>query len=222
MNIDDVDSEINVPENIIAEIFTYQTELMNKYHVIEKKNGIPIPEAPWHIDNHLVQYRIKDFLWRTTEEVCEALEVAEYVRSDWKSNWDTDANIRHFFEEISDSLHFLVEASIYAGLDNSKIEKSFNDVFNNATLENIFTKSLLFEASMDFILFLGLAANTLKNKPWKVTSMSTDIGSFHKYLYLAWAMFFHIWADLLCTKEDVYILYYKKNKINQWRQKTQY
>jgi len=222
MNIDDVSGEIKVPENIISEIFAHQTELMNKYHVIEKKNGALIPDAPWHIDNHLVQYRIKDFFWRTTEEVCEALEVAEDIHSDWKSNWDTNANIRHFMEELSDALHFLVEASIYAGLDINKLEDISLMILKRDVYNSICNLESIKKECMNVIYHMGLAANALKCKMWKNTHMPTDKIIFDTQLEQVWENFFQLWHSLFCNLEDVYMLYFRKNRVNLFRIKTNY
>ena len=101
MNIDDIQaSDIAVPEDdfIIPSIFDPQRELMEKYHPIERKNGVDVPEEPWSLDDRSVQTRIKHFLWCTTEEVGEALEDQEsedYYQ--WMKRWEDQAHIRHFF-----------------------------------------------------------------------------------------------------------------------------
>ena len=69
---------------------------------------------------------------------------------------------------------------------------------------------------------MGIAANVLKNKPWKLTQMSTDIQKFKNKLIATWIEFAFLWQELGCAKEDVYTLYTKKHDVNVWRQNTNY
>ena len=56
-------------------IFERQRELMEKYHDIELKSGLlQTEDCPVNLDDKRGQARIKDFSWRITEEVGEALD----------------------------------------------------------------------------------------------------------------------------------------------------
>jgi len=74
----------------------------------------------------------------------------------------------------------------------------------------------------DITYHLQIARNTLKNKPWKQTEMMTDKRQFElamKETCLAMFKFFYFAGF---TKESLYVIYYKKNKVNQFRIKSKY
>jgi len=223
VNIDDVTKKIEVPEGpIIVTIFNHHKKLMEKYDVIERKNGYYVPDPPYSLDDTKVQQRIKDLFWRVTEELAEAIEAIppEFQLSEWAQFWDTEPDVRHFFEELADALHFLVEASILADLDPKKIVlDSLSD--SNRPLSE-FNLDGVVDKVADTILRMGFAANTFKNKPWKLTQMPTDIRKFGKQLIEVWGFFTYLWWYLNCTQKQVYIFYAKKNLVNQWRQETNY
>jgi hypothetical protein len=230
MNIDNVNEEgIEIPKgSIIVAIFEHQEKLRQKYDVIERKNGMNIPEQPWHIDDSAVQYRIKDMFWRTTEEIAEAIDAAgsyfdNNVSMTWCDKWNEDAKLRHFFEELADALHFLTEASILANLDPTCLE-IFISITAREGIPNFIKLNTTGIKSYcaDFIYALGITANSLKNKPWKVTQMSTDVAVFLSLLEVAWIEFFNLWRQLGCSQVDMYKLYHRKMQVNTWRQNTQY
>ena len=72
------------------------------------------------------------------------------------------------------------------------------------------------------VFSMGLAANVLKNKPWKQTHMPTDVEKFKNKFIKVWADFGVLWQELQCSLEDVYVLYVKKHDVNKWRQETLY
>lgn len=64
-------------------IFNRQKELMEKYHHIEAKSGLcQTSDCPVNLDDKRGQARLKDFAWRATEEVAEALEVLPKISED--------------------------------------------------------------------------------------------------------------------------------------------
>ena len=79
MNVTDFKSELPTGD-LLSAIFNRQFELMNKYHGIERENlGFHFPTVEkmgegLDINSVLSQYRIKDFMWRITEELGEAVE----------------------------------------------------------------------------------------------------------------------------------------------------
>ncbi len=221
MNIDDVNQKIETPEEPIIAIFKLQKKLMEKYHDIELKNGINYPDEPWNLDDKAVQYIIKDMFWRVTEELAEAVETIPPLSqlSEWRKFWNTEVSVRHFFEELSDALHFLVEASIITGL-NPKIEVRIH--FKPPTAFNVNDDSGVRKHVAEIIFNMGLAANVFKNKPWKQTQISTDVQKFKNKLIDVWVDFITLWQKLGCSQEDIYILYVKKHDVNVWRQNTNY
>lgn len=223
MNIDDVVKEIEIPEGpIIVAIFNHHQKLMEKYDIIERKNGYYVPKPPHSLEDTKVQQRIKDMFWRVTEELAEAIETIplEFKLAGWVECWDTEPQVRHFFEELSDALHFLTEASILAGLNPMRIVFS-NLLDSNARFRALSLPTVISRVT-DIILNMGLTANTLKNKPWKLTQVSTDVAKFEDQLVEVWTSFIDLWNYLKCNQKHVYIFYAKKNLVNQWRQKTNY
>ena len=114
MNIEDVE-EVKIEGDRLKAIFKRQRELMKKYHEIEAKVGLlQTPEIPVDMDSHLGQARLKDFAWRITEELGEAMNCLK--NKPWKvTQMETDKN--HYYEEIADAFHFFIELCILSGLD---------------------------------------------------------------------------------------------------------
>lgn len=69
---------------------------------------------------------------------------------------------------------------------------------------------------------LSEATNCLKNKPWKDSFIATDKEHFEEELADA----LHFFVELLITAglspEDVFLLYFKKHHVNQFRQRSRY
>jgi len=196
MNINDVTESINVPrtsKEIWVEIFKKQTELALKYKDIEKMGDL-LDTTDNNINTAKGQKWIKDFAWRVTEELAEAYE-ARFVDE------------VHYKEELIDALHFLVELTIIAGHRNYKPTQ--------------FTDKYIPEA-WDIVYQLGLMCNTLKNKPWKQTQMLTDKELFTKHLDFAWSYMYTLLLKELGRDEEIYLYYFKKNKVNQFRQRSKY
>jgi dimeric dUTPase (all-alpha-NTP-PPase superfamily) len=122
VNIVDVD-KTNLKEFInkdfgkdrLAILFERQHQLMSKYHLIEAKNGcLTTDEVPVNIQTCLGQQRLKDFAWRVTEEIGEAMNCLK--NKPWKqSNMETDE--MHYKEEIIDAAHFFIELCILSGIE---------------------------------------------------------------------------------------------------------
>ena len=231
MNIDKVEVEIETPDTwlkFFEAVFKRQDELRKRYDGIEAKNGVIIPKEPWHIDDRFVQFRIKDMFWRFTEEIMEAFENIDSVAISplkcihhWLHKWEEDPNIRHFFEELADALHFITEASLLANLEPKDIIKMTipNTARVGITTNN---KDALSIAAFNSIYMLGLAANCLKQKPWKQTHMPTDQAKFNSYLVKAWVEFFRLFGMLGCDIGFIFQVYFKKSIVNTWRQNTKY
>lgn len=226
MNIDDVkDADIETPPvgRIMSAIYEHQHALAVRYGPIERRNGFYCPEVDSRpsIDDPQYQSYLKGMFWRATEEICEALETFPDIAGGWKTRWETDADLRHFFEELADALHFLTEASILVGFPSARVEQMWADDrrFRNTVLIDESTVRL---RCFNIIFEMGLAANTLKNKPWKSTHMQTDQAKFDIRLAGAWLNFIKLWSSLGCSEGDVYRLYMKKMRVNQFRQESNY
>ena len=78
MNITHAKEE-KINDDFLNVIFNRQKELMEKYHWIEKKSGLLQTELfPLDLNDVRSQARIKDFAWRITEEIGEALDAIHH------------------------------------------------------------------------------------------------------------------------------------------------
>ncbi len=193
MNINDIESETVVPVDIMAAIFEKQMELVVKYKDIEGMGDL-LDTRETNINTAKGQKWIKDFAWRTTEELCEAIEAKEISKE-------------HYIEEITDALHFLTELTLIAGY-KSDICDMLLPTDNRHEMEVVYA--------------LGLMCNCLKNKPWKQTQMLTDREKFEKYLRQAWKRIIGIYLASGYGRTDIYILYMKKHGVNQFRIRSKY
>lgn len=222
VNVNDVKTPDKIPANPIKAIFDKQRELALKYQEIEKmpKDLISAPEN--NIDTPEGQKWIKDFAWRTTEEICEALEAKDIGMKkaateqektpitepmpDINNLFKIQEEYQHYLEELIDALHFLTELTIIAGYT----WEDFNTLYSKNSRE------------MNVVYFLGLAMNCLKNKPWKQSHMLTDRPKFKKYVQKAYIGLLGVLAYHDLNRDDIYILYFKKNAVNQFRQRSKY
>lgn len=221
MNITHAVSEEVVGDKLVA-IFNRQRELMDKYHNIEVRSGLMQTEScPVNLDSKNGQARIKDFSWRITEEVGEALD-AFYV----------DNDIEHFNEELVDGLHFLTELTILAGFDAKDIamlvvksdhsEGDYLDtICEHCKKEYSEVSSLPWNVTI-LVRNLGMMCNTLKNKPWKQSHMRTDREGFKEKLGEVWEAYIKILIDSLETPEMIADIYLKKSQVNKFRQRSNY
>ena len=226
MNVNDVKLEdLGITgEDKLDQIFQRQFELMQKYHKIEEANGLLItPDVPVDLQDSRGQYRLKDFAWRITEELGEALEAMKV---------HPDLPI-HFEEEIADALHFLVEFTILAGMPPKDVLKSFA-LADEDKLELLFilaqnseyftTKSHVSVGYYvaNFVESLAVTCNTLKNKPWKQTHMYTDFIYFNEKLREAWVRFICIAISGEISADRLFELYFRKSEVNKFRQRSNY
>lgn len=218
MNINHAVEE-RVEGDLLKAIFDRQKSLMGKYHDIELKSGLlQTEDCPVNLDDKRGQARIKDFSWRVTEELGEAL--------------DAKANKDHYQEELIDGLHFLTELTILAGQDYNTLlptntppydEDHLRDLVENAK-EVISRKAndhLDFWVSR-FIEQLAMMCNCLKNKPWKQSMMKTDREAFYNRLAEAWVCYITILVVSGMGAGDIANVYLKKSQVNQFRQRSNY
>ena len=228
MNINDF-KEIGITYDPLKDdrlelIFNRQQEMMSKYHEIEAKNGLLItPDVPVNLHDSKGQLRLKDFAWRITEELGEALE-AFHIHPD---------HPEHFDEEISDALHFLVEFTILAGYSADQIANRYIDKYDR--MDWIYQEAnkpwrigttrhypTVVSRVGYFVEALAMTCNTLKNKPWKQSQMMTDTYFFEINLGEAWLRFIRICLSANISSDQLFILYFKKSQVNQFRQRSNY
>ena len=210
MNITHAKKEKTNKESLRA-IFDRQKELMEKYHDIEFKSGLMQTEdCPVNLDDKRGQARIKDFAWRITEEIGEALDAME--------NESGESALLHFHEELVDGLHFLTEMTILTGYDLPEYT-TLKDLIEEGSYRDCYT---LNDLVSDHVMYLGMMCNCLKNKPWKQTMMKTNKENFYKHLKLVWSNYIAILTSQDLTEEEITDLYLRKSQVNQFRVRSHY
>lgn len=210
MNITHAKKETTNKESLRA-IFDRQKELMEKYHDIEFKSGLMQTEdCPVNLDDKRGQARIKDFSWRITEEIGEALDAIE--------NESGESALLHFHEELVDGLHFLTEMTILTGYDLPEYT-TLKDLIEEGSYRDCYT---LNDLVSDHVMYLGMMCNCLKNKPWKQSMMKTNKENFYKHLKLVWSNYIAILTSQDLTEEEITDLYLRKSQVNQFRQRSNY
>lgn len=231
MNINHAVEE-KVEGDLLQAIFTRQKSLMEKYHDIEARSGLlQTGDCPVNLDDKRGQARLKDFAWRVTEELGEAL--------------DAFNNKEHYQEELIDGLHFLTELTILAGKDYDNLlpeklrirrknpllkvqsEDHLEDLVgrakelnNDNALGGIADRIDYFVTK--FIEHLGMMCNCLKNKPWKQSMMKTDREAFYERLAKVWVLYITILVVSGLEAQDIANIYLKKSQVNQFRQRSNY
>ena len=210
MNITHTKKEKTNKESLRA-IFDRQKELMEKYHDIEFKSGLMQTEdCPVNLDDKRGQARIKDFAWRITEEIGEALDAIE--------NESGESALLHFHEELVDGLHFLTEMTILTGYDLPEYT-TLKDLIEEGSYRDCYT---LNDLVSDHVMYLGMMCNCLKNKPWKQSMMKTNKENFYKNLKLVWSNYIAILTSQNLTEEEITDLYLRKSQVNQFRVRSNY
>ena len=74
----------------------------------------------------------------------------------------------------------------------------------------------------DVIYHLNIARNFLKNKPWKQSQMITDEEAYQEEVVKAFIAMMGAFYTMGLTDENLYYLYFKKNMVNRFRQRSQY
>ena len=210
MNITHAKKEKTNKESLRA-IFDRQKELMEKYHDIEFRSGLMQTEdCPVNLDDKRGQARIKDFAWRITEEIGEALDAIE--------NESGESALLHFHEELVDGLHFLTEMTILTGYDLPEYT-TLKDLIEEGSYRDCYT---LNDLVSDHVMYLGMMCNCLKNKPWKQSMMKTNKENFYKHLKLVWSNYIAILTSQDLTEEEITDLYLRKSQVNQFRVRSHY
>lgn len=217
MNINHAKTE-EIHGDKLQAIFTRQKSLMDKYHDIELRSGLlQTEDCPVNLDDKRGQARIKDFSWRVTEELGEAL--------------DAKATKDHYQEELIDGLHFLTELTILAGKDYHNILPEGTALYHNDRLEDLVENAkecisrngdnLDYWVSK-FIENLGMMCNCLKNKPWKQSMMKTDQNAFYGRLAEVWVLYITLLVVSGMDADSIATTYLKKSQVNKFRIRSAY
>ena len=222
VNMTDFHNKVQAP-NPTRAILDRQKELMAKYEGIEEKNGLlETHDVPVDIDSYKGQARLKNFAWRVTEELTEALEP---LYGDKDVTPDTD-EYTHMMEEFIDAVHFMAELAILSGLDMKENDmfsfKACMDLANNTDFRANSAQDLVVE-TMGIIMNLGLAMNCLKNKPWKQTHVTTDVIKYRYYvLSAARSLTILLGKFFRLVEDDLVNCYLNKADVNKFRQESGY
>ena len=232
----------------LTDIFVRQQELMKKYHPIEEANGLMHDSSvPVDIHHRMGQHRLKDFAWRFTEEVAEAVEALDRViQADYTIlTWDPaillelrkSGEMTHFHEEMIDAMHFLTELTILSGVAPQEIVRLLSpedQAMRIDALDQLFSLPLSdriiphdasrsLRGSIAYPIYqLGKAMNCLKNKPWKQSHMLTDTTRYTELLSLTWLAFINALHQSGLNADQTFDLYFRKSEVNKFRQRSQY
>jgi len=209
-------------------IFKRQQELMEKYHVIEKASGLLLTnKVPVGLHDKFGQARLKDFAWRTTEEIGEAIEAKE-------RHQDIP---EHCYEELADALHFLTEFTVLAGISPEDLMIIINgdrDAISGDRLDQLYhwryswdkeiyhPMEILLLTTGEFIKNMGMTCNCFKNKPWKQSEMMTDEKEFCIWVGRTWRSFVTICHYAELGAESLTEYYFGKSEVNKFRQRSNY
>lgn len=202
MNVNDIKDVPGIMEREIAgQILQRQDALEDHYWSIERRKM-----KVFDVNDKEGQICIKDFLWRITEEMGEALEALELKES-----------VDKVHEELADGLHFLVGLNIITGRGDIWL-----DVFNTECKYPWDGFPTYPQTCLNFLTKAGILGNTLKIKPWKQTPILTDLIYFdrclrafnHSYLKVCWS--------LGMTPRTLWDYYYRKSEVNLFRIRTKY
>ena len=217
MNINHAVEE-KVEGDLLQAIFNRQKSLMGKYHDIELKSGLlQTEDCPVNLDDKRGQARIKDFSWRVTEELGEAL--------------DAKANKDHYQEELIDGLHFLTELTVLAGKDYNTILPEGIPTYHEDHLWDLVDRAKrniqgygwdLDSWVTKFIEQLAMMCNCLKNKPWKQSMMKTDQEAFYSRLAEVWVLYITLLVVSGMDADTIAITYLKKSQVNKFRIRSNY
>jgi len=221
MNVDDIKDDV-IPtdfseRNRLEWIFHRQHELMKKYVPIEKHNGLcHTDDCPVNLNDRFGQARLKDFFWRVTEEITEAVQ-AEVDHPDIET---------HKLEELADALHFLVETMLLAGITpkqiiSSHIDQEVNEDYLAVMCGVISTQTPAY-APYSVIHEIGCASNCLKQRPWKNTHQLVDRDRFYGHMTSAFWFMIQLFVASGLGADEIFRMYYLKSEVNKFRQRSGY
>jgi len=114
------------PRDLLQGIFNLQKGLLNSYIIIEG-----MPQYPLNLDLREHQTLMKDFIGRGIEELSEAYEVHLALFHSLSNNETANGIplLVSYNEELSDALHFFVEAMVFGGLGVSHLNRYYGKLY---------------------------------------------------------------------------------------------
>lgn len=219
MNVNDI-PEGEIPTDFTTHdrldlIFMRQHKLAMKYTPIERDNGLlQTEDFPVNLHDRHGQARLKDFFWRVTEEVTEAVDARR-----------THAHLpTHAIEELSDTLHFLIEAYLLAEITPNDLAPSTGMDKLAAVCFDVFSEKYesLESYGYEVVHQIGLASNCLKQRPWKQNHQLTDVGTFRAHLTGAFRPLMAMFMSCGLGHEEIFRIYWLKSEVNKFRIRSNY
>lgn len=220
VSVNEMKNAEEIPKDILRAIFEKQRQLAEKYVEIEGMGDL-LEKTKTNLDTLEGQIWLKDFLYRTIEEVGESFEVIlvnEFAEKDWTMICKLDQT--HYSEELIDALHFFVELCLIAGIDRSEFKDLSEYGYQVGNQSITFTDFKV--RHWNVVQNLTLAGNKLRNKKWKKTHVLTDRKIFKQYIEQAFESLMNCLRCVGLQDKDIYNLYFKKNEVNKFRQESKY
>jgi dimeric dUTPase (all-alpha-NTP-PPase superfamily) len=115
----------------------------------------------------------------------------------------------------------------------AELMKEYHDIEKNrganvveddrfGALDNRFVQWRLKDLAYRAVEELSEATNCLKNKPWKQSEVATDRVHFYEELVDALHFFLELCITAGLDAEDLALLYLKKARVNEFRQRSNY
>lgn len=206
MNILDYKSEDFNSETWLDIMYEKQLNVAIKYKDIEG-----LPQWPLSLDPKSSQVVFKDFLYRISEELSESYETV--VNPDSKVFDDNGLEL-HAVEELADALHFYLELLIYVGIKSGRL----NEWYSKYEEKEIEVDKAYLMAQYR----IGMTGQLLHNKPWKVDNIRTDTKQFVEALKELFYALLDVFRAQGANNEMIFDRYCRKNKVNQFRQRSKY
>ena len=161
------------------------------------------------------QTRFKDMLQiRCIEELTEATHALD--------------NEEHFYEEITDSLNFLLSAYCMIGADFSALGDPESMIYMSecdfcfSDLSDPFSRKELFSAFYTIVDAIGNLCNLLKNRPWAQSNYLVSLSDFDQRLKELWVVFWSVINWMEIPKEKIFDMFERKYLVNRFRISTGY
>lgn len=120
----------------------------------------------------------------------------------------------HAIEELADALHFFLEMLIYMGIKPERLKNWYKEyIYNDISVDKAYLMAFY---------RIGMVGNTLHNKPWKTSEVKTDIVKLSENVKQLFYALLDVFRSRGANDEMIYDRYCRKNKVNQFRQKSNY
>lgn len=246
MNIMDVmtNEDIPVPEegrDQLDQLFAWQGELEQKYIEIEYANGLRWDTAhPLDLSQDRAQMQFQDFSFRT---IAELMEMTECLKNRPHKSTQMPTDKDHFYEEFSDSFHFLLGTCWAIGMEADDLyDQICGDWSQGNRLNSLVAVSAGIEKTdikdlperrwvLEYPLDLDHPKGQLQIKDLtfdimrSIMMMNDDVDmliSPEANLAQAVRQFLGLGWSLGMSADDIYKVYWAKMQVNLFRQETNY